>query len=141
MTRWHPWRHLRDHHPDIDVTFVDLGDCGCLGRWTHAGIEIERTSDQRERRCTLTHELIHHERGPVPDHPHFGPREEAMVEKLTARRLITIDDLVDALVWSRKVDEGMAIDLWVDLDVLLTRIKTLTDDERRYIDDELERRA
>lgn len=141
MTRWHPWRHLRDHHPEIDVAFPDLIEYGCLGRWTERGIEIEGTSNQVERRCTLTHELVHVERGPVPTHPYFGAKEERTVERITAQRLIELEPLVDALAWNRwRVDADTAGELWVDLDVLTTRVRNLTDEERAYIDAEVERR-
>ena len=64
----------------------------------------------------LTHELVHVERGPS----------------------IELDELVDALACNRwRVDADTAGELWVDLPTLLTRVKNLTDDERRYIDIEM----
>ncbi|MBJ8342823.1 hypothetical protein JGU71_28425 [Antrihabitans sp. YC3-6] len=141
MTRWHPWRHLRDNHSHVDVTYPDLGGLGCLGRRRAGHIEIDETLDQVERRCTVTHEITHIERGPVPDHPFYGPKEERTVERITAERLIELDALIDALAWNRhRVDAETAGELWVDLDVLVTRVKNLTEDERRHIDMELERR-
>lgn len=140
--KWHPWRYLRDHHPHIDVHFVDLRPRRLLGRVTRRGIEIDQGSLQRERRSTLTHELIHLERGPVPRHPYFALREERTVEELTARQLIPLRDLVDAYIWCQgRVDDEMADELWVDLDVLQTRIRTLTPCERRWFDEELARRS
>lgn len=137
---WHPWRHLRDHHPHLHVTYPD-GGTGCLGRWTDAGIEINGSSNQRERRCTLTHELVHVERGPVPHDLHLAMREEETVERISAERLIEIESLIDVLAWNRyRVDDETAEELWVDLATLLTRVKNLDDDERAYIDRELERR-
>ncbi|UYP17766.1 hypothetical protein OED52_13905 [Rhodococcus sp. Z13] len=139
--KWHPWRHLRDTYPHISVSFVDLRPLGLLGRITHHGIEIDRSSRQRERRTTLTHELCHLERGPVPRHPHFARREERTVESLTARRLIPLDALIDALAWcGGRVTDETADELWVDLDTLRTRIDTLTPRERRYVQSELDRR-
>ena len=62
----HPWHYIRDKHPDVTVEFTDsCGQDGCLGRSHGKTIEIDRTSNQRERRGTLTHETHHHERGPV----------------------------------------------------------------------------
>ncbi|OZC62323.1 hypothetical protein CH267_01960 [Rhodococcus sp. 06-621-2] len=142
MTRWHPWRHLRDTHPHVDVHYVDLSHLGLLGRVTDRGIEIEQTASQRERRDTLTHELQHVERGMPSEHPYYSQIEERLVEKLTAEKLIDLDDLVDALVWNRcRVDGEMAEDLWVRFESLALRVKHLTDAERAYIDAELERRA
>ncbi|MFC9514362.1 ImmA/IrrE family metallo-endopeptidase [Nocardiaceae bacterium NPDC056970] len=140
--RWHPWRHLREEHPDIDVRFTDCGEDGFRGRWTTDGIEIDRTSNQRERRHTLAHEIVHMHRGPVPDHPHFAMREEQAVDRITARLLIPLDDLIDALVWNcYRIDDEAAEELWVDLECLETRIQNLTAAERRHIDAELERRS
>lgn len=142
MTRWHPWRHLRNHHPEVNVRFVDLGYCGCIGRWTVDGIEIDYTANQAERRCALTHELFHLDRGPMPDDARLAFREEQTVQLLTAQALIPLDPLVDALVWNRnRVNADTASDLWVNLPVLRTRLQRLTDDERAYIDDELRRRS
>ena len=62
-------------------------------------------------------------------------------ERISAERLIEIDSLVDVLAWNRyRVDDETAEELWVDLATLLTRVKNLDDDERAYIDRELERR-
>lgn len=140
--KWHPWRHLRDHHPHIDVHFVDLRPHRLLGRITHRGIEIDRASRQRERRSTLAHELTHLERGPVPRHRHFAIREERTVEEITARRLISLEDLADALTWCHgRVDDETAEELWVDLDTLRTRIRTLTPCELRWLNEERRRRS
>lgn len=140
--RWHPWRHLQRCYPHIDVSFPSCLKFGCLGEWTADGITIDGTSNQRERRCTLTHEIVHIERGPVPNDPHLAVREERVVECITARRLISLETLIDALVWNRlRVDDELAEELWVDLPTLEHRVRDLTDGERRYIDQELERRA
>lgn len=141
LPRPHPWRRLRDHYPHINVRFTDLAPHGKRGRLTDDGIEIEQTSTQTERREALVHELHHYDRGPVPDHPHFGPLEERIVEQLTAEHLIGLDDLVDALLWSGgHVTHDVAEALWVKLETLHTRVRTLTEKERAYITRELARR-
>lgn len=94
VMRYHPWRHLRDDHPHIHVTYP-TGETGCLGRWTAEGIRINGLSTQRERRCTLTHEIVHVERGPVSSDLRLAMREEEIVERITAQRLIELDRLVD----------------------------------------------
>ena len=139
--RYHPWRHLRDRHPHEHVSFTDIGAVGCLGRRTVDGIELDMTSTQRERRCTLTHELVHIERGPVPRDPRLALREEETVDRISAERLIELDHLIDVLAWNRyRVDDEAAEELWVDLPTLLTRVRNLTDSERAFIDRELARR-
>ena len=140
--KWHPWRHLRRHFPHVDVNFVDHPTHGDLGRLTRDGIEIDKTSTQTERRSTLTHEIGHLERGPVPCHPFFADREEQVVEELTARRMIRLPDLVDALLWCQgRADDETAEELWVDHDILLTRIRTLTPGERKWVEHQIARRC
>lgn len=139
--RWHPWRHLRDRYPQIDVALPKSIEVRCMGRLLRDRIEIDGTSNQAERRCTLTHEIIHLERGPVPSDPYLAAREEQAVELLTARRLIHIERLVEALAWNQaRIDRDTAEELWVDLPTLQTRIQYLTRDERAHINRELARR-
>ena len=139
----HPWRYLRDKHPSVSVEFTDsCGAAGCMGSICGNTIEIDRTLNQCERRGTLTHETHHHERGPVPQDPYLAAKEERVVQLLTAQTLIPLDELIDAIVWNRgSVHDGTANDLWVDHDILLTRIQRLTDKERAYIESELRRRS
>lgn len=143
MTRFHPWRVLRNLYPhvevdanaDLPVTQAGLTDC-------NNRVWINRRLTQASRRTTLTHELCHIDNGPLSEHPEYAAREERAIEHRTARLLLTVDDLIDALVWNRgRIDGETAEDLWVDLPILLTFIKTLTDDERAIIDAELERRS
>ncbi len=78
----------------------------------------------------------------MPDHPYFAAREERVVEELTARRMIRLPDLVDALLWCQcRTDDETAEELWVDHDVLLTRIRTLTPGERKWVEHQLARRT
>jgi len=117
MNAWHPWRWARDHHPDliIDCTRRLAGDAmGLLGErkiWLHRGLT------QAERRTTLTHEIIHIEQ---PD------TSEAAVERETARRLITTDQLVDAFRWLRHPTVAdLADHLWVDRQAAACRMQHL----------------
>lgn len=92
---------------------------------------------QVERRCTLAHELVHIARGPVPDDDWLAAREEAAVEQQTARELISLDTLLDALKWSR--DPHEVADLcWVTVEVLTTRIQHLHPAERHFLETHLE---
>ncbi|WP_016693281.1 hypothetical protein [Rhodococcus rhodochrous] len=85
--------------------------------------------------------MSHLERGPVPDHPHFAIREELVVEEITARRMIPLPDLVDAVLWCQgRIDDETAEELWVGLTVLKTRLETLTPRERQWVERELARR-
>lgn len=88
---------------------------------------------QAERRCTLEYELQHVDRGPARtwkrDH------EERVVDDLAARRLITFEELLEAMVWSYDEHE-VAEELWVDVAMVRARMLGLTDEESA----ELERR-
>ncbi|MEV5360991.1 hypothetical protein AB0K45_11795 [Micrococcus luteus] len=83
-----------------------------------------RKLNQARRRCTLTHELIHLERGPVPVDPVGRAREELAVNVEAARRLITLAQLVEALRWTREPVE-LADQLWVDQPTLRARMDNL----------------
>lgn len=96
-----------------------------------------KTLTQAERRCTLTHELVHRERGPVPVDPLDATREERIVDEIAARRLITFDALTDGLRWSRQPRE-LAEHLWVDEPTLQTRMNTLDPIEVAELEHHLE---
>lgn len=113
-SRWHPWRALRDQHPDIVVSCQHRLPDRIMGLQRGARIWLCRSLTQVERRCTLSHELLHVERGPLPADPVGAAREERAVDQLAARRLITLPDLVDGLRVHRDDPAQLADHLWVD---------------------------
>ena len=86
---------------------------------------------QAEKRCTVLHELLHIERG---DHGCQDPATERSIEQQTARLLIPIGMLLDALAWSDHPTE-LADILWVDEATLRARIDGLTAREREQVDE------
>ncbi|WP_058234355.1 hypothetical protein [Devriesea agamarum] len=125
----HPWRHLRDHWPHVRVEYGELP----AGRLAETdGIALIRLRSrlvQAERRVAICHETIHLERG------HRNPcsaAEERSVEEETARRLISLDDLVWALRWTRDLQE-LADELWVMPATVATRLDRLNADERKAV--------
>ncbi|UFU05484.1 hypothetical protein [Ruania halotolerans] len=78
-----------------------------------------------QRRVAAAHELIHLERTHTSG---CDPRVEAGVRVETARRLITIDELIDALRWTEDWHEAADV-LWVTVDILQDRIDHLTPQE------------
>ena len=60
-------------------------------RWSRRSILLDIRLSRAEERCTLTHELVHAERGPFPCW--LTAREEAAVNAEAARRLIPLDAL------------------------------------------------
>lgn len=101
---------------------------------TSAGVFLRPGLTQAQRRCALTHEIIHLERGPVPSDPTLAAREERIVEDLTARRLIPLSMLIEALTWATDDDrQALADELWVDDVTLAIRLRNLTVSERARI--------
>lgn len=84
-----------------------------------------------QRRTVLTHELVHAHRGPVPRW--LRSREEAVVREITARILVELPNLIDAVAWSRH-PLVIAEELDVDTTVVTTRAETLDDHERAALD-------
>lgn len=128
----HPWRAFR-HLPDWRLDLALLPD-GLLGvtSWGTRTVTLDRRLLQAERRCTICHETIHIERGPLPSDPVLAAREEAAVEVEAARRLIQLDDLASALAWAHNVSEA-ADELWVDVPTLQTRLANLSEIERAHL--------
>ena len=87
-----------------------------------------------EARCVLAHEIVHAERGPSPEWA--SSREERIADMEAARRLIPLDELADALVWSHHPGE-LAELLGVDRPTLLARLEGLTELERGLVLDRL----
>lgn len=117
MNPWHPWRLARDLHPDLVIDCTRRLAGGVMGHIGDHTIWLHRGLSQAERRCTLTHELLHVE---MPD------ASEATIELETARRLITLDQLVDAFSWLRHPGiSALADHLWVDQQTAATRMRNL----------------
>lgn len=118
---WHPWRALRTF-PDVTLHWARRP--GLLGTWSSTTRTITLHPDQShaERRCKLTHELVHAERN---DTGSCDIKTELQVHRLAARRLITRAALIDALAWSGDEYE-LAEELWVDVDTIRVRLAGLT---------------
>lgn len=105
---------------------------GRLGEYRHPTREIvlDPRMRHRQRRCTLAHEIQHAVRQDEPcATPVLERRQELIVERAAARRLISLDDLAEALRWARGRHE-LAELLDVDLGMLDARLSSLRPDER-----------
>ena len=125
---WHPWRALRrlEH---IVVDWARPHPAVPAGTDGEGIIWMDPRLNQVERRCVLTHELVHIEQG----HRGCQPRAvEHAVRAETARRLITLEQLQDALPWALSAGE-LADELWVTEMVLFDRLAGLTAAERRAL--------
>ncbi|MFC9768957.1 hypothetical protein [Rhodococcus jostii] len=140
MPRYNPWRQLRDLYPHITVTTHQPLPARLQGALAGSGIYIDRQLGQGGRRETLTHELVHRERGTVCT-PDQYTREERIVDEIAARRLITLEQLVDALLWTNSQAGAEAADeVWCNAHMLNVRLTSLSDDERETVTKELRRR-
>ena len=92
-------------------------------------IYMEKRLLQVERRCTLTHELVHVDLGHTEAQ---DEKSEAKVRRITAKRLIDWDDLVDAFRWAHDQYEA-ADELWVTPEVFADRLRHLTPIERALL--------
>lgn len=122
---WNPIAEL-GRRAHLTIVWIDRGRRGCID-FAAREIQLRRSMRLVERRCVLSHELIHDERGPVPKW--MTAREEAAVRQESARRLIVLEDLARALQWSPFITE-VAEELDVDVPTLQARLTGLTDDER-----------
>ncbi|MFJ4284050.1 ImmA/IrrE family metallo-endopeptidase [Paenarthrobacter nicotinovorans] len=121
---YHPWRTLRTLN-HIRLSLVKMPDGG-LGRTNGVdAIWLDKRQQQVERRCTLTHELVHIEHRHTECQP---PAIEREVRAEAARRLIRFTDLLRHLAWARSFHE-LADELWVTEGVLADRVNNLTPEE------------
>lgn len=128
MSHHHPWRDLRSReHLTVYHEPLPPGLRGATDGAT--SIWLERRLLQVERRCTLTHELVHVDLGHDCAQ---DEKSEAKVRRITANRLIDWDALVDAFRWAHNAAEA-ADELWVTLDVLEDRLRFLSPIERALL--------
>lgn len=124
MGSYDPWTDL-SRRTYLSVEFVDA-PTGRRGRICGNTIMIDRHQLQNERRSTIAHELVHDERRVYPADPVMRAKEETLVERTAARRLIAMPDLVDALrACSTRLAGELAEHLWVDPPMLKARMSDL----------------
>lgn len=133
----HPWRAFRAL-VDWTLHWRPLPD-GLLGYtdFTARSVVLDTRLTQVERRCTIAHETEHILRGPA--HPRHRARDERAVDDAAARKLIPLEALAEALVWSYD-DHELAEELWVDLATVRARLKGLTDEETALLNERVDRR-
>ncbi|MGK2880838.1 MAG: ImmA/IrrE family metallo-endopeptidase [Mycobacterium sp.] len=124
MGRYDPWGDL-SRRTYLRVEFVDM-PTGRRGRIQGNTILIDRHQLQVERRSTVAHELVHDERRIFPRDPVLRAREETLVKRVAARRMVTLADLLDALrASSTRCADELADHCWVDRPMLEARMATL----------------
>ncbi|GII98354.1 hypothetical protein CLV28_0679 [Sediminihabitans luteus] len=130
-----PWRVLATL-PHVELVWAPLR--GRLGQSNgHDKIWLEPDQYEVEQRCTLAHELVHMERG---DKHACDPAVEKAVVEETARRLISMPDLIVAWQWASSLHD-VADELHVTEDVLMDRLGVLTEREQARLADAVLRRG
>lgn len=127
-----PYRHAEVLGAEAVVSSAVAG----WGDYRGGRIRIHPLLNQAEARCTVAHEIVHHERrddvlgycGVV----WLDSRLERRVHAVAARRLIIVPELVDALLWSDDAGE-IAEQLVVDPRTLYVRLTDLSAFEHREI--------
>ena len=122
---FHPWRALRTL-TYVVVVWARPHPTAPAATDGATVIWLDPRMTQAERRCALTHELVHLEHGHRGCQPHAV---EHAVRAETARRLVSAEALLAAAPWALSLDE-LADELWVTPLVLADRLEHLTAAER-----------
>ncbi|HEX8093505.1 ImmA/IrrE family metallo-endopeptidase [Jatrophihabitans sp.] len=138
-----PWADLRLNWPHVKVVIERMtGDL--LGEVRDDGqvIALRADTSAAQRRCTLTHELVHLERGILDCGP-WLQREESLVHAEASLRLIPLASLVEAIRALGGADDPAALAQWLEVDseTLAVRLSRMTSAERRMLRRSLARQA
>ncbi len=129
---YNPWAEL-GRLTEWRLVFAPLkGDRFGATNFTRHLIVLDSALTTTQRRCSLAHELVHVERGPIAHIPVLDEREEAVVRAIAARRLIAIGDLEDAVRWGGGTSE-VCERLWVTRTALEERLSHLRPAERAHL--------
>lgn len=132
LGEFNPWRRLRAL-VDWTLHWHDPFDDARMGVTRFEGQTISLRVDLtwEQRRCTVLHECLHAEHGPVLS-THY-PRHENAVRRETARLMLPdVREIGEALAWSLSNEEA-AEELHVDIGVLRDRLRWLHPSERHYL--------
>lgn len=131
--RYDPWVDLRQNWPEVVVRIEPLPG-RLLGELCYPVIVLRADTSPGQLRCTLTHEIVHLERG-VRDCGQWLAREEWYVDREVALRLLPIDILAPAIRDAGGVEDLSEIARQLDVDVatLTMRLSLLTRSERSRV--------
>ncbi len=134
---YNPWSDAAGH-PNLLVASLRLPDGHSWWLPADDAIVLDDRLGQAGRRSALAHELIHRERGDEHcEDRTLDARRERRVTTEAARRLVTLDALADALLWSLQEDE-LADELWIDVETAQARLASLSPGEKDYIEARLD---
>lgn len=124
----HPWREFRNRGDDLLLFFTTFED-GRVAATYGNHIYLDKDLLQVERRCAIQHEQIHHDLGDENCHDEAAERR---ARHATARRLLTVKQLVPVALWTQNIGEA-ADELWVTPAVLEDFLEALSPDEWTYV--------
>lgn len=138
-----PWVDLRQNWPHVTVVIERMtGDL--LGEVRDDGqvIALRADTSAAQRRCTLTHELVHLERGILDCGP-WLQREEDLVHAEVSLRLIPLASLAAAIRALGGADDFAALAHWLEVDseTLALRLSRMSTAERKMLRRLLARQA
>lgn len=125
-----PWKVV-DAHPSIIVELREFDSWSGATNGTDR-IYLDPRLLQVERRCTLTHELVHISRQHVSCQP---LTVEQQVRAVTSRLLVDVRDLRREMRWARSHVE-LAAELMVTPRVLSDRLAGLSQGELKFLGDD-----
>lgn len=120
----HPWRELRNRGDGVLLFFTTFED-GRVAATLGNRIYLDKDLLQVERRCAIQHEQVHRDLGHTDCET---PADEAKARAVTARRLLSANQLIPVALWTQSIEEA-ADELWVTPQVLEDFIATLTTEE------------
>lgn len=120
---YHPWQHAKS----LGLTIAFVPGLRPRGTYRDGHVQIREGLSQRERRCALAHEIVHHERGDdgAACSAWHLRKLERVVHLTAARRLLPLSAILD-VQWEPDPAEA----LWVDDYTLTLRLQHLTPAEQ-----------
>lgn len=140
--RYSPWDHLQSmEHVTFGITHLPVGD----GWWLPdlQAIALDKKLDRVGRRVVLAHECVHAELNDMnchldgPTGPKSSRRQETRADKISSKRLVTLDDLAEALSVHPLDPDKVAEELDVTKGLLRIRLQHLTCREKTWIEKNL----
>lgn len=121
VRRYDPWLDLRENWPEVIVR-TEVMPGRLLGELRYPVITLRAGTSPGQSRCTLTHEIVHLERG-VRDCGQWLAREEYYVDREVALRLLPIEVLAPAIRNAGGVEDLSEIARQVDVDTATLRMR------------------
>lgn len=129
-----PHRALEEHLPHVLLVRTRLPKGKAWWVPTEEAIAVDDRLSEAEERVAVAHEYEHAAAGDEAiDLVFFSRKQEARANRRADRKLVRLEDFVDALLWCRGDDE-LAHELVVTPEVLQRWYSRLNDSQRETIE-------